>query len=63
MDLIIDDDKKILEDAENKFKEYKLYKLSKDSDEDIRKKYGEFLNESYEDIKDTLHGVDDLDVF
>ena len=63
MDLIIDDNNKILEDVENKLKEYKLYKLSKDSDEDIRKKYGEFINKIYEDIKDTLHGVDDLDVF
>ena len=63
MDLINDDDKKILEDAENKFKEYKLYKLSKDSGKDIKKMYDEFINESYEDIKDTLCGLDELDVF
>ena len=63
MDLINDDNKKILEDVENKFKEYKLYKLSKDSGEDIKKMYDEFINESYEDIKDSLHGIDDLDVY
>ena len=63
MDLINDDNKKILEDVENKFQEYKLYKLSKDSGEDIKKMYDEFINESYEDIKDTLHGIDNLDVY
>ena len=39
------------------------YKLSKDSGKDIKKMYDEFINESYEDIKDTLCGLDELDVF
>lgn len=63
MDLINDDNKKILEDVENNFKEYKFYKLSKDSGDDIKKMYDEFIEESYDDIKNTLHGIDDLDVY
>lgn len=62
MDLINDDNKKNLEDIQNKFKDFKLYKLSKDSGEDIKKMYDEFIEESYEDIKDTLHGIDDLEL-
>ena len=62
MDLVNDDNKKILEEIENNFKEYKLYKLSQNSGEDIKKMYDEFIEESYEEIKDTLHGIDDLDV-
>ena len=41
----------------------KIYKLSKDSGEDIKKMYDEFIEESYDDIKNTLHGIDDLDVY
>ena len=62
MDLVNDDNKKILEEIENNFKEYKLYKLSQNSGEDIKKMYDEFIEESYEEIKDTLHGIDDLDI-
>ena len=63
MDLINDDNKNILQEVENKFKEYKLYKLSKNSGEDIKKMYDEFIEESYDEIKNTLHGIDDLDVY
>ena len=43
LDLINDDNKKNLEDIQNKFKDFKLYKLSKDSGEDIKKVYDEFI--------------------
>ena len=59
MDLINDDNKKNLEDIQNKFKDFKL---KNDSGEDIKKMYDEFIEESYEDIKDTLHGIDDLEL-
>ena len=62
MDLVNDDNKNILDEVENNFKDYKLYKLSKDSGEDIKKMYDEFIEENYDEIKDTLHGIDDLDV-
>lgn len=62
LDLINDDNKKNLEDIQNKFKDFKLYKLSKDSGEDIKKVYDEFIEESYEDIKGALHGIDDLEL-
>ena len=62
MDLVNDDNKNILNEVENNFKDYKLYKLSKDSGEDIKKMYDEFIEENYDEIKDTLHGIDDLDV-
>ena len=35
----------------------------KDSGDDIKKMYDEFIEESYDDIKNTLHGIDDLDVY
>jgi GTPase SAR1 family protein len=62
MDLINDDNKKFLNEVEKNFTEYKLYKLSNNSGEDIKKMYDEFLEQSYDNIKDTLHGIDDLDV-
>ena len=62
MDLENDHYKDIVEQVKSNFSEFKLYKLSKDSDTEIKKMYDEFLEESYDEIKDTLHGIDDLDV-
>ena len=63
MDLENDHYKDIIEQVKSNFSEFKLYKLSKDSDTEIKKMYDEFIEESYDDIKDTLHGIDDMDVY
>ena len=63
MDLENDHYKDIIEQVKSNFSEFKLYKLSKDSDTEIKKMYDEFIEESYDDIKDTLHGIDNMDVY
>ena len=62
MDLIDERNCDKLEQVENYYKDYKLYKVNKDAESDIHKMFMEFIEESYDFIKDTLHGIDDLDI-
>ena len=62
MDLIDERNSEQLEEVEKYYKEYKLYKVNKNNENDIHKMFMEFLEESYDSIKDTLHGIDDLDI-
>jgi hypothetical protein len=62
MDLINDNNKSILENVEKSFNEYKIYKVNYDNDEEIKKNVIEFIEDNYDEIKDSLHGIDILDI-
>jgi hypothetical protein len=62
MDLINENNKSILENVEKSFNEYKIYKVNYDNDEEIKKNVIEFIEDNYDEIKDSLHGIDSLDI-
>ena len=62
MDLIDAGHMTLIDEIQNNFQDFKLYKLNKDSGEEIAKMFFEFIEENYDDIKDTLKGIDDLDI-
>ena len=62
MDLINDNNKNILEKVENNINEYKLYKVNYENNEEIKKNVIEFIEDNYDEIKDSLHGIDSLDI-
>ncbi len=62
MDLINENNKSILENVEKSFNEYKIYKVNYDNDEEIKKNVIEFIEDNYDEIKDSLHGIDILDI-
>ena len=62
MDLINDNNKSFLENVEKNFKEYKIYKVNYENDEEIEKNVIEFIEDNYDEIKDSLHGIDILDI-
>ena len=51
-----------LEQIQNNFKDYKFYKLNKNSGEKISQMFLEFIEDNYDDIKETLKGIDELDI-
>ena len=62
MDLINDNNKSILENVEKNFNEYKIYKVNYENNEEIKKNVIEFIEDNYDEIKDSLHGIDSLDI-
>ncbi len=62
MDLINENNKSILENVEKSCNEYKIYKVNYDNDEEIKKNVIEFIEDNYDEIKDSLHGIDILDI-
>ena len=39
-----------------------MYKVNYDNDEEIKKNVIEFIEDNYDEIKDSLHGIDILDI-
>lgn len=61
-DLLNDMDILKLDQIHNNFKEYKFYKLNQNSGEKITQMFQEFIEDNYDDIKDTLKGIDGTDI-
>lgn len=61
-DLLNDTDLLKLNQIKNDFIEYQFYALNQNSGEKIIQMFQEFIEDNYDDIKDTLKGIDELDI-